>query len=142
VLIPFLAQRFRCGEKRSISALDRLANADRFLRTIRLPQAIYFSLKRLDNKVFHNFEYYVSLTQDMLPQMDSLLNGSRPLWEADPSLDKASLSEWRQHCLSHMKQRHPKPIAHYSPAPILCQNIMDSLAMMPPSKAPTSTSVG
>ncbi|HEY8084823.1 MAG TPA: zinc dependent phospholipase C family protein [Methylophilaceae bacterium] len=142
VLIPFLAQRFRCGEKRSTTALDRLANADRFLRTIRLPQAIYYGLKRLDNKVFHNFEYYVSLTRSMLPQMDSLLNGSKPLWEADPSLDKASLSEWRQHCLSHMKQRHPTPIAHYSPAPIYSQNIMDNLAMMPPSKAPTSTSVG
>jgi hypothetical protein len=142
VLIPFLAQRFRCGEKRSAVALSRLANADRLLRTVRLPQIIYYSLKRLDNKVSHNFEYYVSLTQSMLPQMDSLLNGSRPMWEADPALDKSSLSEWRQHCLLHLKQRHPTPIAHYSPAPINCQNIMDNLAMMPPNAAPTTTSVG
>lgn len=142
ILIPFLAGRFRCGEKRTATAINRLANADRLLRTVRLPQAIYFVLKRLDSKVFHNFEYYVSLTQSMLPKMDSLLNGSRPLWEADPSLDKASLSEWRQHCLLHLKQRHPTPIAHYSPAPIMCQNIMDSLTIMPPSTAPTNTSVG
>jgi hypothetical protein len=142
VLIPFLAQRFRCGEKRSAIALGRLANADRLLRTIRLPQAIYFGMKRLDNKAFQNFEYYVTLTHSLLPKIDSLLNGSKPLWEADPTMDKASLSEWRQRCLLHLKQRHPTPIAHFSLAPLKGQNIIDSLAIMPPNIAPTKTSVG
>jgi len=114
IIAAFMAQRFRCGEKRTLTAINRLAKADRLLRAIRLPQILYKFFRQLDQRVFSHFVYYISQTRAMLPQMEHLLAGTYPTWEADmPQLDASMLSEWRLRCLDHLEARHPSPIEHY-----------------------------
>lgn len=150
-LVPFMAQRFRCGEKRALQAVNRLAAADQLLRTFRLPQILYRLFRQLDQRVFNHFVYYISQTRAMLPQMEHLLAGTQPVWEADmPPLDVGLLSAWRQRCLDHLQSRHPSPIEHYVAAvhsyrpeyKVQHQIMNEMLAMTTPIMAPTTTSVG
>lgn len=142
VLQAFVARGFRCHPRRASRALRKLEIADRLLRTIRLPQLLYRISIRLDRRVFSHFVYYISQTQAMLPQIDSLLAGSRPVWEADPQInDRNLLFQRRQQCLAHLQARHPKPIDHYCQG-VLAQNMKESLAIKAPMIAPASTSLG
>lgn len=149
-LAPFMAQRFRCREKRALQAISRLSRADRLLRTVRLPQILYKVFRQLDQRLFGHFVYYISQTRATLPQMEYLLSGTRPSWEADldlPMLDINLLGEWRLRCLHHLEVRHPQPIEHYGMVTHLYrqqyhQNINEILPMSTPRMAPTTTSVG
>lgn len=116
-LAPLMARRFRCTERRAEQAILRLARADRLLRSVRLPHVLYHSFKRLDRRVFRHFVYYVSQTQVMLEKIDIVLQGGRPVWEADPSHEPNTLRELRQSSLSQLKDRHPAPIGLYFPLP-------------------------
>ncbi|HEY3327609.1 MAG TPA: zinc dependent phospholipase C family protein [Novimethylophilus sp.] len=142
LLAPFLARRFRCNRQRAAKALRRLAAADRLLRAVRLPQLLYTTFSCLDRRVFDHFVYYISQTQAMLPQIDSLFAGTQPVWEADPKIqDRNLLSQLRQRCLAHLRARHPAPIEHFSPGQ-LAHNMKEILAINTPITAPASTSVG
>lgn len=141
-LEAFLARSFRCKPHRASRALRKLEIADRLLRSIRLPQLLYGIFIRLDRRIFDHFVYYISQTQAMLPQIDSLFAGTQPVWEADPQIkDRNLLSQLRQRCLAHLQARHPQPIEHYSPGP-LAQNMKGILAINAPIMAPASTSLG
>lgn len=141
-LKAFLAKGFRCKPHRAARALHKLEIADRLLRTVRLPQLLYSLFKRLDRRVFDHFVYYISQTQALLPQIDSLFAGTLPVWEADPQIkDRRLLTQLRQRCLAHLQARHPKPIEHYVPGP-LAQNMKEILAINAPIMAPASTSLG
>lgn len=141
-LVPFLAKRFRCSEHRASTALRRLAAADHALRWVRLPQLLYKTFRRLDRRVFEHFVYYVSQTQAMLPQIDSLFAGIQPVWEAEPACrSRTVLSRLRQRYLNHLHARHPAPIEHFSPGS-LAHNMKEILAINAPITAPAITSVG
>lgn len=147
VLAPYIAQRFRCGEYRTLQAINRLAWADQLLRAVRLPQLLYWLFKQLDRRVFSHFVYYISQTRAMLPQMECLFAGTKPVWEADlPPVETYLLSAWRQRCLNHLTARHAAPIEHYIAAAHTYhpqyQTMNEMLAMSTPRMAPTTTSVG
>lgn len=118
VLAPIMARRFHCTPQRAQQAISRLANADRLLRTVRLPHILYHTFRRIDRRVFRHFVYYISQTQTMLEKIDTVIErGSCPVWEADPRHEPHMLQQLRQDSLSQLEGRHPAPIGLFSPLP-------------------------
>jgi hypothetical protein len=141
-LTTFLACGFRCQPWRAARALWKLEQADRLLRLVKLPQALYRTALLLDKRVFEHFVYYVSHTQSLLSHIERLLSGLQPLWEADPQIrDRTWLTRLRQQCLAHLETRHPQPIHPYGAGP-LAQNRKEIWAMTAPMMAPAKTSLG
>jgi len=147
ILAPMLARHFRCTPQRAEQALLRLANADLLLRTARLPQMLYRVFRTLDRRVFRHFVYYVSQTQAVLEKMETVLDGSYPLWEPDPRHSSDLLSKLREITLTQLVTRHPAPIGLFSLAPDRLAGTAqirknETAAMEAPIAAPASTSLG
>jgi hypothetical protein len=143
-LAPIVARRFRCTSHRAEKAIVRLANADRLLRTARLPHILYSTFRRLDRRVFEHFVYYVSQTQAMLEKIDVVLEGGLPSWEADPRHAPETLRELRHFSLAQLNERHPAPVALFMPQADGAAYISrkEALAINAPMTAPASTSLG
>lgn len=147
ILAPMMARRFRCTPQRAEQALRRLANADRLLRTARLPQLLYRVFRTLDRRVFRHFVYYVSQTQSVLEKIETVLDGSHPLWEPDPRHPSDLLSELREITLTQLETRHSAPIGLFSLASDrfagstqITRN--ETAAIEAPIAAPAKTSLG
>lgn len=109
-LAPVMARRFRCSNQRAARMIDRLANADRLLRGVRLPQLLYHVFRRIDRRVFRHFVYYISQTQAVLQDIDAVLGGACPAWEPDPVHDGHTLRQLRSFSLFQLQHRHPMPL--------------------------------
>ena len=101
----------------------------------------------LDRRVFRHFVYYVSQTQSVLEKIETVLDGSHPVWEPDPQHPSDLLGELREITLTQLKTRHPAPIGLFSLAPDrLAGNLQiarnDIAAMEAPIAAPAKTSLG
>lgn len=117
IIIPLMARRFRCSERRAQTALARLAEADRLLRAVRLPHMLYRLFRTIDERLFAHFVYYVSQTQTVLEKIEWLFDGTHPAWEADPRHDPQFLEQLRRISLSQLQDRHPAPIGLFTPMP-------------------------
>jgi len=142
ILVPMMARRFRCSQRRAGVAIGRLAAADRLLRAVRLPQLLYRIFRRLDRRVFDHFVYYIGQTQTMLHQVHSVLDGAHPAWEADPRHAQELLGGLRRRCLAHLRLRHPAPIKLFVSGLATHNNANDIFAISAPMAAPASTSLG
>ena len=136
-----MARTFRCAPRRAEQALNRLAQADRLLRTVRLPQLLYAVFRRADRRVFRHFVYYISQTQAVLHDMESVLDGAYPFWEPDPAHPQTTLTQLRRFSLLQLQNRHPAPLGLFSPQPVYTSR-KDSAAIEAPMAAPASTSLG
>ncbi|MEZ0271150.1 MAG: zinc dependent phospholipase C family protein [Methylophilaceae bacterium] len=143
-LAPIVARRFRCTPQRAEKAIVRLANADRLLRTARLPHILYHTFQRIDRRVFEHFVYYVSQTQAVLEKIDIVLDGRLPSWEADPRHEPEMLCQLRHFSLVQLKERHPAPVTLFSPPTVgaVYTSRNEPLAISAPMAAPASTSLG
>lgn len=153
-LAPIVACRFRCTPQRAERAICRLANADRLLRTVRLPHTLYHVFRHIDRRVFRHFVYYISQTQTLLEKIETVLEGCCPAWEADPRHEPQTLQQLREYSRTQLEDRHPAPIGLFSPLPHAASgvaeayatgaytNMKEMLAISAPMAAPASTSLG
>ncbi|MDR2220329.1 MAG: zinc dependent phospholipase C family protein [Methylobacillus sp.] len=139
ILAPVMARRFRCSLQRAERALWQLACGDRLLRSSRAPQMLYHAFRTIDRRVFHHFVYYVSQTQAMLEKIETVLDGGCLIWEPDPQHPHDLLRDLRESTLMQLKIRHPVPITLFHSTQITKN---ESAAIIAPSAAPASTSLG
>lgn len=114
VLTTFVAARFSCSITVTSQGLRRLAFWDSILRMVRLPAWIYHGMRLLDSRVGKHFVYYIAKTQTALAHIGTVLEGSRPAWEAElKHLSMDELAAWRQQCMQHLDHLHPAPIEYF-----------------------------
>lgn len=144
-LAAFISAHFGCDRRQAVTAMQRLAHADRWLRGIRVPQALYCTFKQLDTRIFRHFVYYISQTQHLLQDIESVLTGTVPIWEPDPRHGEEVTELLRQQSLHQLQERHHQPISLLQPfTPVFTgySSRNESLAMQKPMAAPASTSLG
>jgi hypothetical protein len=82
-LAAYAETEFACTRAEAEKALRYLRRATRVLYTGRLHVALYAGAKRLDSRLTQRFDYYISETGTRLPQINRLLAGEAPTWQAD-----------------------------------------------------------
>ncbi len=115
IISRFISTKFRCPERITTMALKRLAFWDGVLRCVRLPNLIYGIVRRLDQRTLNHFVYYVAKTQVAIADIGTVLNGNKPILE--PELKNLSIHQldiWREQCLNHLHQLHPKPVQYFA----------------------------
>jgi Zinc dependent phospholipase C len=78
------AQRIGCPEHAAARALRWLGNGEKFLRATRLPFVIHRGARTLDSRISRRCDHYVSETARRLHQINRLIAGDSPLWQAEP----------------------------------------------------------
>lgn len=117
ILSSFICDEFGCSKAMSNQALQRLQFWDNVLRTVKLPHAIYLSIRVIDKRVFKHFVYYIAKTQTAINDIGIVLTGEKPAWKAELlHLNDSQLSAWRLACLGDLALLHPKPIQYFIPA--------------------------
>lgn len=93
-LAPWVAENFHCTAALAQKSLWRLARADRLLRRSRLPCAIFATARAGDRRMARRFDHFLAHTARSLGQINRLLDGIRPPWDADvcPRRAKAGLA--------------------------------------------------
>ncbi len=79
------ADSLGCTEHSAFRALCWLGNGERLLRATRLPLAIRQVARALDARIFSRFDDYVSETTRRLHQINRLIAGDSPIWNAEPA---------------------------------------------------------
>jgi hypothetical protein len=73
-----------CTEKAAARALWYLGNGDRFLRATRVPLALHRGARVLDASMSRRFDHYISETARRLRQVNRVIDGESPAWNAEP----------------------------------------------------------
>ncbi|OAM52528.1 hypothetical protein A7981_03400 [Methylovorus sp. MM2] len=114
ILSRFIAPRFRCSEERTSKALKSLARWDNLLRMVKLTHVIYGTMRLFDKRVFKNFTYYIAKTQLAIANIGTMLQGTRPEWNAELNqLPEDKLAAHRRKCLRQLHKLHPAPINYF-----------------------------
>lgn len=121
IIAKFISPQFRCPERITNQALQRLAFWDGVLRLVKLPRFIYTLADVLDKRVQKNFVYYIAKTQMAMVDIGTVLNGNKPAFEPElKHFNAAELTAWRLRCLNHLNLQHPSPIQYFeNPTQIL-----------------------
>lgn len=80
----YLEETFGCARAEADRLISTLARADRLLRLSKLPAAAYAAGRVADRRMLRRFNHYLDHTVRRLPQINSLIAGERPEWEANP----------------------------------------------------------
>ena len=84
-LAMYAESEFGCTREEAEKALRYLRRATNVLYAGRFHFTLYAGAKRLDSRLKQRFDYYVSETAARLPQINRLLAGEAPSWQADLS---------------------------------------------------------
>ena len=96
-IVSLLMHHYALSEKQAAASVSALARADGVLRHLYLPQCLYHSLMRIDRRLQHRFEHFVSETNSRLPGINRVLAGEIPLPDANgapASISQARLAEF------------------------------------------------
>ena len=97
------------------AAIKRLAFWDGVLRSVKLPSLIYRVVRKIDPRTSNHFIYYIAKTQVAIAEIGAVLNGNKPILEPElKNLSVHQLDVWRDQCLNHLHQLHPKPVQYFN----------------------------
>ena len=117
VLTNFIAPQFNRTLVETKRAILKLSFWDMLLRTFKIPHIIYQVSKVLDKRVHQHFIYYIAKTQSAILDIEIVLSGIKPAWEAElVHLSASQLSAWRLECLGELALLHPAPIQYFVPS--------------------------
>lgn len=109
-LAEYVAQHFACPRPLSMRGVAMLAGAENLLRASRLPDLCYHGARLLDAGIQRRFNYYLSETCTYLAQIDRILLGEEPVWDANPSCsDAASRPSFKLVTPLQLRHRIPLP---------------------------------
>lgn len=114
-LVKFIAPQFKCSQRKTLSALKRLAFWDCVLRSVKLPSLIYSIARVCDKRVHAHFVYYIAKTQVAVSHISNVLNGNKP--KLDPELKLFNMDELnarRVQCVSDLNLQQPHPVKYFS----------------------------
>lgn len=129
----FAAGHFGCGLDQARRAVIYLARGDGVLRFSGIPRACHRWAHMLDRGLGRRFDYYVAETSARLAEINRLLAGERPAWEAEVPEEKPGIA--RPEVLRQL-------LAEGLPLPLQLYSARDSAATAAPMAAPASTSLG
>ena len=116
LITAFIQPQFKRSSRSTLAAIKRLAFWDGVLRAVKLPTIIFKLAGVLDRRIVPHFMYYIAETQVAVENIGTVLNGNKPVFEAElKHLNAAELAHWRQECLSHLSLQHPSPIQYFEP---------------------------
>lgn len=107
-IIPWVVSSFGCTTGEAEKALQALAGAEALLRWSVLPRVSHGIGRRIDRRMVRRFRHYLSNTVRRLGQMDRLIAGEAPQWEANPARHKAQQA-LANVTLRSLKSRLPIP---------------------------------
>ena len=82
-IVEYAAEQFGCGRSALRRALGCLKHGEGALRLSRLPQALLRSARALDGHVLRRLDWYVAETAARLGQINRLIDGDAPVWDAE-----------------------------------------------------------
>ncbi|HET7832959.1 MAG TPA: zinc dependent phospholipase C family protein [Gallionella sp.] len=109
-LAHFAVEHFRCSHAEAERALVLLAHGEAVLRRSRLAEGLYGTAKVLDRNVKRRFNYYLRETSRRLVQVNQMLAGRQPAWQAEPPLPGLAHERVRRHTSRQIKYRLPLPL--------------------------------
>jgi hypothetical protein len=80
----YLGGAFDCPRDEADRLIKALTRAERLLRFSRLPALAHTSGRIADKRMLRRFNHYLDQTVRRLPQINSLIAGERPEWDANP----------------------------------------------------------
>lgn len=83
-IVSYLYSAFDCPVDEATRLINTLGRADRLLRFSRLPAVAHVAGKLGDRRMVRRFNHYLDQTVRRLPQINSLLAGECPQWNANP----------------------------------------------------------
>lgn len=108
LVADFVTHSFGCDAEYARRAVRRLARADQWLRRSRLPGAVHVTARWGDGFLHRRFNHYLAETTSRLHQINRLLGGELPEWQAEicARQAKAALGEYS---LQQLRARLPLP---------------------------------
>ncbi|HEX6828387.1 MAG TPA: hypothetical protein VF104_05355, partial [Burkholderiales bacterium] len=129
----FAARHFGCGFDEARRALVYLARGDGALRFSGIPRACHRWAQRLDGGLRRRFDYYVAETSARLGEINRVLAGERPAWDAEVPEERPGIAT--PEVLRQL-------LADGLPLPLELYRSSDEAATNAPMAAPASTSLG
>lgn len=83
-IVAYLQEAFTCPADEAARLINALARADRLLRFSRLPALAHTAGRIGDKRMLRRFNHYLDQTVRRLPQINALLAGDCPQWNANP----------------------------------------------------------
>lgn len=109
VVAEYVQQFYGCTSEQTGKALNTLARADQFLRATRLPTGLLAAARRLDRRLVHRFDYYIQQTSSRLEQINRLVAGETPFWQAELPCAKSKREELQAYSRHRVRGRLPVP---------------------------------
>lgn len=116
LVTEFVVSNFGCDRTYASRAVLRLACADHCLRRSRIPGAVHVMARLSDCYLRRRFDHYLKETAARLHQLNRLIEGELPQWDAElcARQAKAALGE---HSLQEIRARLPLPVDLFARAP-------------------------
>lgn len=108
-LIPYVARQFGCSTEQSRGVLGALSTGDGWLRRGGIPQLLYQVARRMDKPLCRRFDHYIGATAELLPQLERVLQGETPFWEAEATCRLSAQARVSQHRKRLIRLRMPLP---------------------------------
>ncbi len=105
----YVEQFYGCTPAQAGKALATLARADQFLRATRLPTGLLAAARRFDRRLVHRFDYYIQQTSVRLEQINRLVAGETPFWQAELPCPKTKREELLAYSRHRVRGRLPVP---------------------------------
>jgi hypothetical protein len=83
-ICAYLDEAFDCPADEADRLIATLTRAERLLRFSRLPALAHASGRVADRRMLRRFNHYLDHTVRRLPQINSLIAGEQPEWDANP----------------------------------------------------------
>jgi hypothetical protein len=83
-ICAYLEAAFDCPRAEADRLLATLTRAERLLRLSRLPAVAHAAGRVADKRMVRRFNHYLDHTVRRLPQINSLIAGDQPEWDANP----------------------------------------------------------
>ena len=110
VLAHFAEAHFQCDPAKARRAIMLLANGDAVLRGSRLADGLYHTGKVLDRNLKRRFNYYLRETSHRLVQINRVIEGRNPVWQAEPPLPHLARDRVRSHTRRQINYHLPLPL--------------------------------
>jgi hypothetical protein len=130
----FAGHHFGCSFGAAKRAVVYLARGEGALRWSGLPEACHRWGRALDRRMRHRFDYYLGETGRRLKDINRVLAGERPTWQAEVPLERDNIVSG-QGLAWLLADERPLPLD-------LFYRLSDTSATAAPITAPASTSLG
>ena len=88
-LSGYMANRFGCTPREAWHSLRTLSSAEALLRASRLHSICHYGARILDERMRQRFNHYLRETASLMMQINHLIAGEAPTWQADPQHGQA-----------------------------------------------------